>query len=159
MRWTAFLTGTRLLAKKLPARTEWYDRDPHRLSRQCHANLSVSCLRGTNFMFRKHAGHTLFRASSLWAKHKSNIGLGLSLKIAGARTSRKRCIVAGWLRLRVASIYIAGWWWCTGDHLSLHGLQPIKHRPTDSDSCSYCLCVSHCIGLVVEGVANVFPMA
>ena len=94
-RWMAFLIGTRLDPKKLPRRTEWYDPDPQKLSRQCHANLSVTCLRGINFMFRKHVGHTLSRASSLIPQSRNlKIAIELSLKIAGASTSRKRCILA-----------------------------------------------------------------
>ena len=59
-------------------------------------------------MLRKHVGYTLFRTSSLSAKQKSKIAIGVSLKVASASTSRKRCIVAGCL-LSASLPYIARW--------------------------------------------------
>ena len=58
-----FDSGTRLWLKKLPARTEWYERVPHLFSLQCYANMSVSCFRGISRVSLKHDGHAFRDAS------------------------------------------------------------------------------------------------
>ena len=63
-----FDSGIRFWLKMLPARTEWYERVPHLLSLQCHANMSVSCFRGINRVSLKHDGYAFRDASRLSPK-------------------------------------------------------------------------------------------